>query len=99
MGQATEFIDYLLKKSQTIPEKVYEKATDCLMDCLAVTCAGAHENRGRWKSYLEHIPAGNARIYGCDVSCDNLVHINTGRTHEDTDLLKSVRLTCSSGDE
>lgn len=70
MGQATEFIRYLRKKSEQIPESVYEKAKDCLMDYLAVTWAGAEENRCRWEDTLRHSQEGAAPVIGCSLRVD-----------------------------
>lgn len=70
MGQTSEFIQYLIKKSQSIPIDVYEKAKDALCDYLAVTEAGAEENKNRWTDYLKHIGDGKVEILGYGVCTD-----------------------------
>lgn len=70
MGQATSFITYLTGKSQYIPEAVFEKAKDCLMDYLAVTYAGAATNHDRWTHFLTDEPRGKAPLLGYDLYSD-----------------------------
>lgn len=70
MGQVTVFIDYLLKKTEYIPESIYEKAKDCLYDYLAVAEAGAVVNQDRWKEYIKHLTDGKVPLLGYEIDTD-----------------------------
>ncbi len=70
MGQISKFIDYLQWKAAYIPEKIFDKAKDCLCDYLAVTEAGANANKERWNDFLKHTGPGKTRVIGYEVLTD-----------------------------
>lgn len=65
-----DFLNYLQVKSQNIPDRILEKAKDCLCDYLAVTEAGAVENAERWDNFCSHVPSGKVSIIGMKVMTD-----------------------------
>ena len=67
---ATDFLNYLRKKSTQITPAVLEKAKDCLFDTLVVTEAGARAHRGRWEVFCRHVPQGAAPLVGLDQTTD-----------------------------
>ena len=70
MGQASEFVRYLIEKSQSSPVEIYEKAKDCMCDYYAVTKAGAAANEKRWTEYLKYVGDGKVKIVGYDKYTD-----------------------------
>lgn len=70
MGQTSEFVKYLIEKSQSIPVEICEKAKDCMCDYYAVTKAGAAANKERWAEYLKYAGDGRVKIIGYDKYTD-----------------------------
>ena len=49
------FLAYIIeKKDNEIPEKIYKKAEECLIDYLGVAYAGAKENKGKFEELLKN---------------------------------------------
>ena len=65
------FVDYLFGKAAAITDAVRAKAEACRQDYLAVTAAGAANNKAHWTKMMDRFPDGNAEIIGFGRKCDS----------------------------
>lgn len=64
MNMTDDFIRYLFDKSERIGSGQIQKAKECYSDYHAVVEAGAKKSAGKWHDLLQHLPQGNAPLFG-----------------------------------
>ena len=70
MNLTESFIEYLYDKQKNINEQILSMAKGCVLDYIGVVSAGALKNKKKWSAYLDHIPEGNAVLFGYDKQTD-----------------------------
>lgn len=80
-----ELIDYIWElNNKEIPERVYEKAKECILDYVGVTVAGAHNMQHDFEEYYRHFLEGNGVSVvgtGRKMSMSNAAFINAFHAH------------------
>ena len=71
MGITDAFAEYLQNKQDDIKNKQIDKAKECKLDYMSVVTAGAQKSKSKWGVLLQHIPRGNAPVYGLDITTDS----------------------------
>lgn len=67
MNLTDSFIEYITSKcTDPIPEKVWEKAQDCLLDYMGAVTAGAFAAGSKLTPYIDSLSSGEASIIGSD---------------------------------
>ncbi len=71
MNSTDAFVEYLFEMNTSIPERVIDKAKQCVMDYLGAVYAGASVNRTAFDQ-LQNMQEGKCTVFGCPIKTDEL---------------------------